>query len=674
MTVTENSFEKSLPKVAAAKFKTAAIEPSFESAPMMTPEAASYVAAPSSIKVVSRVFSSDAASPVDLLGDAVDAAVLAEMLVHKGTQTPVTLGLFGGPGVGKSTFVALVLERVQALSVAAEKAPSGPFHSKIVIAKAVLQSGASAVSTLAGSIHEALSRAGYGQLLDETQHAGRDPQQVAREAQETLGETRQRLDTERQVLHDLNGRNARLADTVLFEAAGSRVDAYARKRRGMLEPRLRAFGFEASDPLQTFKTLIRDVADARGAFPRFGGFLRSLWAFKGQTKLILLALASLFFAWAAGFAIQTQATWTASLKSWPENIQPVANYLTSHADWLHVIQAGFLVLTFAFLLWNVSRAIRFFMPVSHGVGLLRADVSARKRDIDGLLAHQTQRVNMLSQEVDIAAKRAAEAQARGRSVRSTPGGTVPAFVANSNRQASASAFLRSLNELIANRDNATGKASAPLPQRIIVCFDGFDSLTAADQAACERELHECLAGSAIASVITVGSASLATDAVARMVQIPYDLGVRGYNRDQGRLITSLLEPNPLPEVIAIDPTQSVYDQPLTQKEIALLNGLAEWVGPAPRDIKRFVNLYRVARALEPDNGASLAFALALQNGGSPDERAAFDAGLTGYETGDVPEFASRLGHFVTLARKTAGGLQVAGMRRALALARRFSAA
>jgi len=667
VTVTENSSETALPRVKPAQLKVA-IEPKFDAAPMMTPEAAPFVATTSTI----RVFSADAASSVDLLGDAVDAAVLAEMLAHKGTQTPVTLGLFGGAGVGKSTFVALMLERVQGLSAAAEKVPSGPFLSKIVIVKATLQSGISAASTLARAVYQALARAGYGPLLDETQHAGRDPQLVAREAQEALGEARQRLDTERQTLHELNGRNARLADTVLFESAGSRVDSYARKIRGTLEPRLRSFGFEASDPLAAFKTLVRDVADTRGVFPRLGGFLRSLWAFKGQTKLLVFAVLSLALAWAAGFAAKTETVWSANLKAWPDNLQPVANYLISHADWLHTLQAGLLGLTILLVVWNFWRAMRFFLPISHGVGLLRSDVSARKRDIDGLLAHQTQRVGNLSQEVEVVAKRASEAQARARAGRANQTATVPTFAIPSGQDAVAVEFLRSVNEIIAHRDNAKSKSSSAAPQRLVVSFEGFDHLNAAEQLAFEAELQDILKGAAFASILTVGNAMLSAASVQRMVQIPYDLGKRGFSRDQGRLIASLLEPDTKPDVIGIDPKLSVYDAPLSQKEISLLNALAEWVGPAPRNIKRFINLYRVARALEPDNGANVAFALALQNGGTNEERQIFDAGLSGYDSGDVPEFGGRLGHFVTMARKTSGGLQVASMRRALALARRFS--
>lgn len=668
MTLTDHS---SLMPVETSKLPKAGlepVEPKFETLPVLAQKTAP------AERPLARVFSSDSISPVDHLGDAVDAAVLAEMIAHKGTQTPMALGLFGGPGSGKSTFVNLILERVQGLAEAAEKAPNGPFLSRIVIARVALESGTSPMAAMARAVYQALSKGGYGALLEEAQHTGRDPQEVAREAHATLGDTRQRLDAERQALHELNGRNARLTDTVLFESAGSRVDSYARKIRGLLEPRLRSFGFESGDPIATFKILVRDVADTRGTFPRLGGFVRSLWAFKGQTKLIVLALLSLGLGWAAGFAAKTEASWTATMKAWPDNLQPAVNFIINRADWLNSLQAGLIALTILFVVLNFWRAIRFFMPISHGVGLLRSDVSARKRDIDGLLTHQTQRVATLAQEADTAAKRAADAQNRARSSRPAQSGSVPAFVQEAAEKNAPQEFLRALNELITARETPKSKTAPDAPQRLVVSFDGFDHLNPQDQAGFEQGLRDILSGGAFASVFTLGTAALTPTSTARLIQVPYDLTQRTQAREPARLIAALLEPETESEIIGIDPTESVFDLPLSAKETALLGTLAEWVGPAPRDVKRFINLYRVARALEPDNGAGVAFALALQHGGTFEEKNGFETALNGYEHGDVPEFAARIGHFVSVTRQAAGGLPVQDMRRALAMARRFSAA
>ena len=47
-----------------------------------------------------------------------------------------------------------------------------------------------------------------------------------------------------------------------------------------------------------------------------------------------------------------------------------------------------------------------------------------------------------------------------------------------------------------------------------------------------------------------------------------------------------------------------------------LEGLAPLAGESPRAVKRFVNLYRIARIQAPENRPVLAFMLALDQGGS----------------------------------------------------------
>ena len=113
----------------------------------------------------------------------------------------------------------------------------------------------------------------------------RDPHVAAREANERLSEARRRLDAERQALHDLDGRRAKLADTVLFELAGTHVNTYARVNRSRIEARLRAFGFTQGDPLDTYRDLVRNVAETGGASGRIATFFKALWAYRGQTRL-----------------------------------------------------------------------------------------------------------------------------------------------------------------------------------------------------------------------------------------------------------------------------------------------------------------------------------------------------------------------------------------------------
>ena len=136
----------------------------------------------------------------------------------------------------------------------------------------------------------------YGALAHEAAQAVRDPHVAAREAAERVSEARHRLHAERQILHDLDGRRAKLAETVLYETAGSQVDAYARVNRSKIEARLRSFGFTQPDPLDAYRDLVRDVAEA-GQAGRFSVFLRALWAYRGQTKLLVAAVILFLAAW-----------------------------------------------------------------------------------------------------------------------------------------------------------------------------------------------------------------------------------------------------------------------------------------------------------------------------------------------------------------------------------------
>jgi len=625
----------------------------------------------------SPVFSSDASSGVDHLGDSVDAAILAELVAHKGTQAPLTLGLFGGPGSGKSTFLNLLLDRVAAVA-GATRGEAGAFLARIVTVRVTAATGAEPETQVARALYQALASdsTDYSALIDEAQYAGRDPQTSARAAQESLGAARIQLDGERQALHELNGRSVRLSETVLFETAGSRVDAYARKVRSTIEPRLRAFGFETGDPVTTFKTTVRDVAESGGMFPRLGGFFRSLWAFKGQSKLLIWAVISLILGWATGIAEHSQDVWGAVMKSWPDSLQPTVSVILAHNDWLRPMQAGLYGLALVLVGWNIWRAIKFFMPISHGVALLRNDIVVRKRDLDGLIAHQTQRVGVLSEEVDRAARRSDEAAHRARGDNSSRVVMVPDFVARD--AAPAVAFIRAVNDFVTGklalvRRNGD-KATANLPQRLVIGVDGLDGLSSPEAKRFLQFIGESLNGAAFVTIVAAsGAEGLSRTEWAKLVQVPYALGARQPLRENGRLIAAMIAPSMDAETIAIDPKSSILDRPLEPNELGLLNKMSDLAGNQPRDVKRYVNIYRLVRSLEDDNAPALALALALQSGATLEEAQKFDAALAQTDVPDLPEFEGRLGYYVLAARKANGDtLTVAQMRRARALAKRFT--
>ena len=120
-------------------------------------------------------------------------------------------------------------------------------------------------SAIAAAVFAALGRersgVNYAALADEAAHAGVDPYQAANKALERHDEARRRLDAERQARDDVEARRARLIENMLYETAGSRIDAYARAKRGPIEARLAPFRSGRRRLLRQFQ----------GSRPRSGG-------------------------------------------------------------------------------------------------------------------------------------------------------------------------------------------------------------------------------------------------------------------------------------------------------------------------------------------------------------------------------------------------------------------
>ncbi|MGH6676702.1 MAG: hypothetical protein ACRECE_10855, partial [Xanthobacteraceae bacterium] len=116
------------------------------------------------------------------------------------------------------------------------------------------------------------------------------------------------------------------------------------------------------------------------------------------------------------------------------------------------------------------------------------------------------------------------------------------------------------------------------------------------------------------------------------------------------------------------------DWSMSGAELSLLAALAPLAGGSPRAVKRFVNLYRIARPQAPDHKGALALMLALQQGGTDGELAALRDAL-GEHDGDadltLQDDTPRL--FAALrALEAQGKVSVTAARRTAAVAKRFS--
>ncbi len=636
------------------------------------------------------VFSSDATG-MDRLQRSAAASLLSEVAAHRQTETPVVIGVFGPAGSGKTQFIRQITDTLAALSGVAGAGTRSRFVADIVTLTVDAADGRDAASALAAEVLAALG-AGHPVLAEDAVHAASDPREAARHAEGRVDALRRTLDAERQGLDDLAARQARLAETVLFDAAGSRVDTYARGQRARIEARLRAFGLPTSDAMQTYKQLVRETAEASGPALRTRMILRSLWGFAGQGKLLASAIILLVLGVVAGLGAANQDTVSGWLASSGDRFAAVTDWERAHLDWLKPLgQAAFALAGLA-LLTLVVRAMRFLGPVLRGAALLKGDLEGRRRDLDGLLAHQTRRVDGLAAEVETAARNA-EAMEKRVETRRTAGisdhGLALAgelFGTGKSPYAAASAFVGALSSAMERRRMHTGTEPAGVPDRIVVGIDHLDRLSGPAAVAYLDTAHRLLARphfvtllamerSQIASALAEADPALASARLDRIVQLSYDLSAEVAN--PAKLVGLMLEPQDDGPVATRNDGPSALDRPLQAVELEVLKDLSRFAGSTPRAIKRFVNTYRVARAdsrLATGSTAALAclaWGLAL-DGTSAGSELSFVEQDIGQGRLAVDE-SSELGRALTVVREALGQpIDPADAGRGLAVARSFS--
>jgi hypothetical protein len=129
------------------------------------------------------------------------------------------------------------------------------------------------------------------------------------------------------------------------------------------------------------------------------------------------------------------------------------------------------------------------------------------------------------------------------------------------------------------------------------------------------------------------------------------------------------QPRELENVSGLDPR-------LSDQELQLLANLGALAGPAPRNVVRLINLYRLARHDAPQDAPELALMLALILGGSEADR---NFVLRALAQGDESALAKpeetvspRLRAALASFAQQAGPLEIAPLRRVAALARQWT--
>jgi hypothetical protein len=627
------------------------------------------------------IFAADHPEAADALGFDPPLALLAELATHARTETPLAIGLLGRSGSGKSLALIRLLRSIESLSAAARGLDVSPFLGKVLSLRIdAAEIDGSAATALAGALHARLA-ADYPGMAIEATHAARDPRVAAREAFERLDAARHKLETERSALAEADTRRARLTESLLYETAGSQVDAYAAANRARIKNSLTGFGVPG-DPILGYKDMVRGVAESGG---RVGFALRAFWALKGQTKLIVIALLLALAGVGLGEAVANQTVWLGWLRN-NETSAAAAAWLQAHMDWLSTLrQAAFFGAALA-LGANAWRALRLIQMVFRGESLLQADLSSRRRETEANFGHQTRRVETLAAEVDHLGRLAAEAEQRAGGLKAAnPALAEPSLFPTDVVKDQAHRFIAAVGALIhpPARAGAAVKGNAPeTPQRVIIALDNLDSLPLARARDILAQVR-ALTRPGYVALIAVDPARLANGAgedeasLDKWIQAPFQIGEIAARADYAALVREILGPAdaPRPPAPLHDARQSALDEPISEAETQLLSALAPLAGSSARAVKRFVNLYRLIRTQGQNHKGALALMLALDAGGTPSEIAAVNdalGGARGEMTIDFEQGGARLAEALTAAQSAQGKISVDAARRAAATARLFS--
>ncbi len=620
------------------------------------------------------IFLCDSADGADLLNAAEIVQPLAQLCATPQVQTPFLAAIAGPTGAGKTFALRRLAQAIGQLGASPE-ASNGGALSRVVLAHVDAASGLEAPVAIASAAYTALDRepggVDYSALLDETGHASGDPQRAARAASDRHDDLVRKLEAERSQRDDLEARRARLADALLFETPGSRIDVFVRANRGAMEACLRRFGLVGSDAGASFRSLVRDMASL-GAGARSAVVMRSIWGYPSQARLLFWAIVAFVLAFGAHMLHGERAT--AAIGQLNDSFKPVAAWMEAHGDWFDRASDILFVLGALAVALNLWRALTFSNLLLRGARLLNHEARERHRDLEARATRLNQRVAALTTQAEVAAKHAEAASQRAGSkacVRA-PG---PEFLeAGHGPSAAARAFLAAL-------DGRIGQASAagPAPDRLILVIDNLDALRPAAaagwidaaQSVIGRGCVGLLAFDATRLAGALGGPGKARQRLGKWLQVTVNLPDR-HGDDGGRVVARLLstaaQPSSPP---AESKVAAALVEPLSSEETTMLTALAPLAAHSPRDAKHFLNSYRLARCSNlPRPVTALMQAVAFAD----DEAQAAMRDRLAKESGDLSDIAgpAALVGAVKVARAANNSaISIAEARAAAEIARRY---
>jgi hypothetical protein len=561
-------------------------------------------------------------APVASPPDAADAfgvtaalGPLVEFCVSERTPTPLRIGLVGPAGAGKSFALGRLSAAIADLGARGPGAGVTRPHDIVV---ATLDAAGLAVesefgfdpaSALAASVFVALESgrdgANYAALAEEAVHGAGDPRRAAAAASERQDELARQLDAERAAREELEAKRARLGEALIYDTPGSRVDAMIRSNRGAIEARLRRFGYVGDDMAKTFRDLIYDQAGA-GAGSKIGIFLRSIWSFRGQFTLLLIAIVAALAA--AGLARLRAAADNGVLDSFGSTVVQAEQMIVAHEDWLQRGVSALYAIAVLAVFVNLWRATGFTALLIRGLRLLAIDIRERRAELDATAARLEKRIATLTSEAQSAAQRADSLMKRAGGSAPAHRGPGPAFLKTLHSPAKAARdFFAELSRLM-----GPGQET-PKPKRIVLAIDNLETLPAASAL---RLLGACgaLLGPGMSALVACDPERLSPADPRRVSRDAFDLvfnleayGAAGSARLAARVIAeggrgagAPTAPKPLAE-------------PLAASETAMLAAVAPLIDGGPAALKRMHGAYRLARTADAPRPLIAVMVAALQS-------------------------------------------------------------
>jgi hypothetical protein len=542
------------------------------------------------------IFLGDSAEGADLLNAGQIVQPLAHLCVTPQVQTPFLAGILGPSGAGKTFALRRLTQTIEQLSASATA--SGQALQRVVLARVDASAGVEAPVAIASAAYAALDRepggVDYSGLLDEVGHAGGDPHRTARAASDRHDDLVRKLETERAQRDEVEAKRARLADSLAFDTPGSRLDVFARAHRGTIEAQLRRFGLAGADADSSYRNLARDVSTL-GAGSRIGVVLRSIWAYGSQTRLLLWGIVAFALAFILRFLHGDTAT--SAIEHGSDSLKPAGDWVAAHGDWFDRAAQILFILGALAIALNLWRALQFSNLLLRGSRLLTQETRERRQELEARAARLNQRVAALTAEADAAAKRAEAASQRAGGVASmrAPG---PEFLESSHAPSGAAReFLAALGAKVGD-PSASGSA----PDRLIVVVDNLDALSPAEAVSWIDAAQGVIGPGSIGLLAfdpgrlaaALEHPSEARRRLGKWLQVAVNLPAR---RDAdgelvvARLLSTCEQPAPTPD----SAIASKLVEPLSSAETALLAALAPLAAQSPRDAKRFLNAYRLAR-------------------------------------------------------------------------------